>query len=40
MIYLDCNATTPMDERALAKMTPYSKDIYSNPSYKSQWTSR
>ena len=32
MIYLDYNATTPTDERVLKKMTPYFKDIYSNPS--------
>lgn len=32
MIYLDYNATTPADPRVLAKMLPYLKDIYSNPS--------
>lgn len=32
MIYLDYNATTPIDSRALNKMMPYFKDIYSNPS--------
>jgi len=32
MIYLDYNATTPVDERVLKKMMPYFKDIYSNPS--------
>jgi len=32
MIYLDYNATTPIDERVLRKMMPYLKDIYSNPS--------
>ncbi|MCQ9205905.1 MAG: cysteine desulfurase NifS [Omnitrophica bacterium] len=32
MIYLDYNATTPLDERVLQKMIPYLKDIYSNPS--------
>lgn len=32
MIYLDYNATTPLDSRVLEKMTPYLKDIYSNPS--------
>ncbi len=32
MIYLDYNATTPLDKRVLEKMLPYLKDIYSNPS--------
>jgi len=32
MIYLDHNATTPLDKRVLERMLPYLKDIYSNPS--------
>lgn len=32
MIYLDYNATTPIDKQVLEKMTPYLKDFYSNPS--------
>lgn len=32
MIYLDHNATTPLDKRVLKKMMPYLEDIYSNPS--------
>ena len=32
MIYMDHNATTPLDKRVLDKMMPYFKDIYSNPS--------
>ncbi len=32
MIYMDHNATTPLDKRILEKMLPYLKDIYSNPS--------
>lgn len=32
MIYLDYNATTPLDKRVLAAMQPYLTDIYSNPS--------
>ena len=32
MIYLDYNATTPIDKLVLEKMTPYLKDFYSNPS--------
>lgn len=32
MIYLDYNATTPLDKRALERMRPYFSDIYSNPS--------
>ena len=32
MIYLDYNATTPIDERVLNKMLPFFKDVYSNPS--------
>ncbi|MCF6236746.1 MAG: cysteine desulfurase [Gammaproteobacteria bacterium] len=31
-IYLDHNATTPLDERALAAMIPYLKSCYANPS--------
>jgi cysteine desulfurase len=32
MIYLDHNATTPLDKRVLRKMMPYLENIYSNPS--------
>ena len=32
MIYLDYNATTPLDEQVLNAMMPYLKDVYSNPS--------
>jgi cysteine desulfurase len=32
MVYLDYNATTPLDKRVLEKMLPYFKDIYGNPS--------
>jgi len=32
MIYLDYNATTPIDKRVLVAMMPYLKEIYSNPS--------
>ncbi len=32
MIYLDYNATTPLDKRVLKKMMPYLEEIYSNPS--------
>ena len=32
MIYMDHNATTPLDKRVLDKMMPYLTDIYSNPS--------
>lgn len=32
MVYLDYNATTPLDEKILAKMRLYLTDIYSNPS--------
>lgn len=32
MIYLDYNATTPLDERVLGAMMPYFKGNYSNPS--------
>ncbi len=31
-IYLDHNATTPLDERVLAAMIPYLKSCYANPS--------
>lgn len=32
MIYLDYNATTPLDKRILDKMLPYLRDSYGNPS--------
>ena len=32
MIYLDYNATAPLDRRVLKKMMPYLEEIYSNPS--------
>ena len=32
MIYLDYAATTPVDERVLAKMTPYFRQLFGNPS--------
>ncbi len=32
MIYLDNNATTPLDERVLEAMMPYLKESYGNPS--------
>ncbi|MBU1122214.1 MAG: cysteine desulfurase family protein [Candidatus Omnitrophota bacterium] len=32
MIYLDYNATTPLDGRVLDKMMPYLRDYYGNPS--------
>ena len=31
-IYLDHNATTPLDPRVWAAMTPYLRDYYANPS--------
>ncbi len=32
MVYLDYNATTPLDSRVKEKMSPYLEEIYSNPS--------
>ena len=32
MIYLDYAATTPIDERVLAKMMPYFREAFGNPS--------
>lgn len=32
MIYLDHNATTPLDERVVEAMVPYLRDFYGNPS--------
>ncbi len=32
MIYMDYNATTPLDERVLSEMMPYLKEEYGNPS--------
>ena len=32
MIYLDHNATTPLDERVLAAMLPFLQTYYGNPS--------
>jgi cysteine desulfurase len=32
MLYLDHNATTPLDERVLEAMLPFLKDFYGNPS--------
>lgn len=32
MIYLDYAATTPIDERVLAKMMPYFRELFGNPS--------
>lgn len=32
MLYLDHNATTPLDERVMEAMSPYLKTIYGNPS--------
>ncbi|MBC7328192.1 cysteine desulfurase NifS [bacterium] len=32
MIYLDYNATTPLDERVLSEMLPFLKEEYGNPS--------
>ncbi len=32
MIYLDHNATTPLDDRVMKAMLPFLKTFYSNPS--------
>ncbi len=32
MIYLDYNATTPVDERVLAAMLPFFTEVYANAS--------
>jgi len=32
MIYMDYNATTPIDERVLSAMLPYLKEEFGNPS--------
>ncbi|UCC94436.1 MAG: aminotransferase class V-fold PLP-dependent enzyme, partial [Candidatus Omnitrophota bacterium] len=32
MIYLDYNATAPLDRRVLEQMMPYLTEVYSNPS--------
>jgi cysteine desulfurase len=36
-IYLDHNATTPLDERVLAAMMPYLREHYGNPSSIHRW---
>ena len=37
MIYLDHNATTPLDERVLEAMLPWLKGRFGNPSSRHQW---
>jgi cysteine desulfurase len=40
MIYLDYNASTPVDERVLMAMLPYFNEVYGNPSNGYHWQGR
>jgi cysteine desulfurase len=40
MIYLDYNASTPVDERVLSTMLPYFSEVYGNPSNGYHWQGR
>lgn len=39
-VYLDHNATTPVDEAVLAAMLPYFREEYGNPSSRHEWGTR
>lgn len=40
LIYLDYNASTPVDERVLSVMLPYFREVYGNPSNGYHWQGR